>query len=147
MAWIYILAAIFIGVIFSLQPVINAAVARTIGTPLSAGVLSVSITLTCLIILSQIQGGGNLRPSNIITLPWWAIFGGLIGVFAVAGLATIAPVTGAAVLFVCMVAGQLIGSAAADHFGAFGLDVRPLSLMRIMGLILVFAGALLVRKG
>ncbi|MBL4891295.1 MAG: DMT family transporter [Rhizobiaceae bacterium] len=71
MAWIYILAAIFIGVIFSLQPVINAAVACTIGTPLSAGVLSVSITLTCQFILSQIQGGGNLRPSNIVTLPWW----------------------------------------------------------------------------
>ncbi|MBL4891294.1 MAG: DMT family transporter [Rhizobiaceae bacterium] len=76
-----------------------------------------------------------------------AIFGGRIGVFAVADLAAIASVTGAAVLFVCMFAGQLIGSAAADHFGSFGMVVRPISLMRTLGLLLVFAGALLVRKG
>ncbi|NND89829.1 MAG: EamA-like transporter family protein, partial [Granulosicoccus sp.] len=73
--------------------------------------------------------------------------GGMIGVSIVAGGAALAPVTGAALFFVCLVAGQLLGAAAADHIGAFGMPVRPLSLTRIAGLLLVFFGALLVHRG
>lgn len=145
--WPYIVAAVFVGILFSQQGIINAATARVVGTPIGAAFLSISITWGLISVVLMSTSGWSFRPAVLMSLPWWAILGGVIGIFAVAGPTIIAPVTGAAVLFACLVAGQLMGSLAVDHFGAFGMEVRPVSLMRVAGMVLVFAGALLVRNG
>ena len=142
----YLLATLLIGMIFSQQPAINAVSAKGLGSPVAGAALSISVTLICLLVLLPFSGG-TLRPSAVAALPWWVVFGGVIGGFVVAGGAAIAPITGAALFFIFLVAGQLLGAAAADHFGAFGLPERPLSLTRAAGLALVIAGALLVRRG
>ena len=80
-------------------------------------------------------------------MPWWVYLAGPAGAFFVAGGVYIAPLTGTLIFFVCIVAGQLIGSALMDHFGAFGLDVRKFSLARLAGVLLVVAGAILVSRG
>lgn len=139
-------AAIMIGVLFALQPVINATIVRTLGSSIAAAALSVFITLLCLLVLLPFSGG-TLRPSVILTLPWWSIGGGLIGVAIVAGATAIAPITGAALLFVLLVTGQLIGASIADHVGAFGLPERPFSTLRFAGLAFVLIGCVLVYRG
>ncbi len=135
-----------IGVVFAQQPVINAMVARTLGSPIAAAAFSVFITFLCLLVLLPFSGG-TLRPSVVLTLPWWSIFGGFIGVAIVAGAAAIAPITGAALLFVLLVTGQLIGASVADHLGAFGLPERPISVLRLAGLAFVLIGCILVYRG
>jgi transporter family-2 protein len=57
-----------------------------------------------------------------------------------------APILGVALFFVCVVAGQLLGSTLADHFGVFGLQVKPVNMMKLLGLGLVLAGAVLVQN-
>ncbi len=147
MTWIYLLAAVAIGVLFSLQPAINAVVAKTIGSPMSAAGISISISLITIIALLPLFGSGNLRPVTLLSLPWWCVIGGLIGVAVVAGGLVIVPITGVAMFFVCVVAGQLVGASVLDQIGGFGLEVRPMSLLRALGLALVFVGVLLVRRG
>jgi transporter family-2 protein len=44
-----------------------------------------------------------------------------------------------------VVAGQLVGALVIDRFGLFGLAMREMSLGRLAGAALVFAGALMVR--
>lgn len=146
MPWLPIGLTVVLGMVFSQQPVINGAVNRILGSPLATAAYSVFITLVCLLIMLPFAGG-SLRPSVLSTLPWWSVLGGMIGVGIVAGGAALAPLTGAALFFVCLVAGQLMGAALADHMGAFGLPVRSLSLTRVAGLGLVFLGALLVHRG
>ena len=80
-------------------------------------------------------------------MPWWIFLAGFIGALFVAGGVVIAPVIGAQLFFVTMIGGQLLGATLADHFGLFGLAVRPLSLERALGLALVLSGALLVQRG
>ena len=58
----------------------------------------------------------------------------------------IAPRVGVATFFVFIVAGQLIGAAVADHFGAFGMIERSISAPRLIGILLVVAGAALVQS-
>jgi len=147
MPWFAISMTILLGAIFAQQPVVNAAVARTLGSPVHAAVFSVSITLCCLVALLPFSHGGSLRPALLATLPWWSVLGGFIGVAIVAGGAALAPVLGAAFFFVCLVGGQLLGAAFADHIGAFGLPQRPISFTRAAGLILVLIGALMVHRG
>jgi len=144
--WLPLGAAMLIGMAFSQQPVINAAVSRVVGSPVAAAAVSVFVTLCCLLALVPFTGG-SLRPSVLSALPWWSVLGGVIGVAIVAGGAAIAPVTGAALFFVCLVAGQLVGASIADHIGAFGLPEKSLSLTRFLGLVMVLVGAVLVNRG
>lgn len=139
-------AAIVLGMAFSQQPVINAAVSRVVGSSVAAAAISVCVTFFCLLLLVPFTGG-TLRPSVLVTLPWWSVLGGVIGVGIVAAAAAIVPVTGAALFFVCLVAGQLIGASIADHIGAFGLPERSFSFTRCAGLTLVMLGAFLVHRG
>lgn len=139
-------AAVILGMVFSQQPAINSAVARTVGSPITAATISIFVSFCCLLIMVPFSGG-TLRPAVLATLPWWSVLGGVIGVGVVAGAATLAPMIGAALFFVCLVAGQLMGASIADHIGAFGLPQRSLSLTRFLGLLLVMAGAWLVYKG
>lgn len=142
----YLLAACAIGAAFAAQPGINAAAAKILGSPFPAAVLSVSITLLASTI---IMIAGRTTPSwdMIAHLPWWVIIGGLIGVLVVGGGAAIVPATGAAIFFVCLIAGQLVGSILFDHIGAFGLPVREITLTRMTGVLLTFLGVILVRYG
>lgn len=144
--WLPLGAAMLIGMAFSQQPVINAAVSRVVGSPVAAAAVSVFVTLCCLLALVPFTGG-SLRPSVLSALPWWSVLGGVIGVAIVAGGAAIAPVTGGALFFVCLVAGQLVGASIADHIGAFGLPEKSLSLTRFLGLVMVLVGAVLVNRG
>lgn len=140
----YLLATTAIGVSFALQPAINGAAAKILGSPVTAAAISVAITmLACLALLPLF--GGSPKLSDVQLLPWWVVFGGLIGAAVVAGGATIVPVTGAAIFFVCLIAGQLAGSAVIDHIGAFGLPKQSMSLTRLAGLGLVLLGVLLVQ--
>lgn len=143
---LYLLAAILIGAAFACQPAINAVAAKTLGSPIPATVLSVAITLTASIALMAATrttpGVGMLS-----SLPWWVVLGGLIGVLVVGGGAAIVPVTGVALFFVCLIAGQLLGSVLLDHIGAFSMPVREASWSRLLGIGLTFAGVLLVRFG
>ncbi len=141
---LYPAAAAGIGMAFALQPAINGAGARILGSPVAAAVISVAITLLCLLAALPLFGG-SVRLSVLGGLPWWIVLGGLIGAAVVAGGAAIAPVTGAALFIVCMIAGELAGSALIDHFGAFGMAERPISTTKIAGLVIVLIGVLMVR--
>ena len=146
MKFAYLIAAFLIGMSFSLQPAINAAAARVLGSPVSAAALSVAITLIALLILMPVFGA-SISAGSLTSLPWWVIFGGLIGAAVVAGGAAIAPITGAALFFVCLIAGQLVGSVVVDTSGAFGMAVRELSMTKIAGVALALGGVVLVRIG
>ncbi len=142
----YMIAASLIGMAFAAQPGINAVAAKTLGSALPATVLSVGITL---IASALIMFCGRTTPSwdMVMSLPIWIVLGGLIGVLVVAGGATIVPVTGAAIFFVCLISGQLLGSVLLDQMGAFGLQVKEISTYRIIGILLTFAGVFFVRYG
>lgn len=143
---IYISAAFLIGAAISLQPPINASMAQGLGSSLLAASVSIFISLVFVIILWLSLGQGTGDISQFTILPWWVIIGGIAGVIFVAGGIIIAPETGVAIFFVCVVAGQLIGSALLDQFGIFGLSVKPLNLMKITGISLVLIGAFLVQN-
>lgn len=142
---LYIAAAIAIGACLSLQPPINAVMARILGSTLLAATLSIAISLILVVLvwLSWSKGAGDL--AQVKALPWWIILGGIVGVVFVAGGVIVAPALGVAFFFVCVVAGQLLGSTLADQFGAFGMQVKPVNLMKLSGLCLVLAGSVLVQ--
>ncbi len=142
---LYILAAIAIGASLSLQPPINAAMARILGSSLLAATISIAISLVLVAVVWLVFGKGGGDLGQVRALPWWVIVGGAIGVVFVAGSVVVAPVLGVTLFFVCVIAGQLFASIFADQVGAFGIEAKPVNLAKIVGLCLVIAGAALVQ--
>lgn len=142
----FLLLTVLIGGALAAQPAINQAAIRVLGSPASAAVVSVSITLVMMIGL-MFATGGRIEPGALVRLPWWILLGGFVGFLFVFGGVTLAPALGAAAFFVCIVAGQLAGAAIIDQIGAFGMPVKPISLMRLAGMGLVLAGVVLVVFG
>lgn len=142
---LYVVAAIAIGACVSVQPPINAVMARTLGSPMLAASISIAISLVVVLLMSLGIDGGAGDLSQVRALPWWIVVGGIVGVVFVAGGVVIAPVLGVALFFVCVVAGQMLGSTLADQVGAFGMEVKPVNLTKLVGIGLVLAGAALVQ--
>lgn len=144
---IFILLAIALGACISLQPPINVVMARTLGSPWLAVSISIgiSLVLALLVWLTWGKAAGDL--AQVKALPWWVIIGGSVGVLFVIGGIVVAPVLGIAMFFVCVITGQLFASTFIDHIGAFGAQRQPIDVVKVIGLMLVLAGAVLVRKG
>jgi len=60
-------------------------------------------------------------------------------------LLVLVPGLGAAFFIALLVAGQMIGSIAFDHFGLLGLSEHPIDLPRVIGATLLVVGVVLIR--
>lgn len=143
----YMFAALLVGAAISVQPPLNAILARALGSAYGATLISILVALICALLIVAVAGTGKITGQTLSSVPWWVYLAGTVGAIFVASGVIIAPVTGALLFFVCIVAGQLLGSTIADHFGAFGLAVREISAQRVIGLLLVLGGAVLVNRG
>lgn len=144
--YFYVAAAVSIGFALSLQPPINATMGRILGSPLLSATISIAISLIVVSTLWVVWGKAAGDISQAKNLPWWVLIGGVVGVVFVAGAVVTAPVLGVALFFVCVVAGQVLGSTLIDQFGAFGLEVKPINAMKVLGLGLVLLGAWIVQN-
>jgi bacterial/archaeal transporter family-2 protein len=79
-------------------------------------------------------------------VPWWAFLGGCIGVSGMAALNRAIPETGVAAAVALMVAFQLAFSLGLEHYGWMGADVRLATPGRVVGVVLLAAGAWLVSR-
>jgi transporter family-2 protein len=145
--WLYLAAALVLGVLIAMQPLMNAVLARATGSPFGAAAISILVAFMGAMVMILVTGRGDTSRAALASVPWWIYLAGLTGTAFVAGGVVIAPVTGALLFFLCIIAGQLLGATLADHFGALGLDIRPTSLPRLAGIALVLAGVVLVRSG
>jgi transporter family-2 protein len=130
------------GVAVAVQPSINARLAQRVGAFESSLVSFAVGTLAMLVIVIVSGRGGSLRA--VAGAPWWELSGGLFGAFFVTLTILLVPRLGTTALMAAIIAGQLTMGALLDHFGAFGLRHIPFSPLRLAGICLLAAGALLI---
>lgn len=80
------------------------------------------------------------------TVPWYAWFGGILGAVGVTTLTYLAPRIGAIAMLSLLICGQFISSIVFDHFGILGYPLRPVTFMRVCGVVLLISGAYLVNR-
>ena len=74
------------------------------------------------------------------SVPWYAFGTGIFGLVVIGAISYMIPRVGAAAAVTTLVAGQLLLSAALDHFGWLGATERTLDAPRLFGLAVVFVG-------
>jgi transporter family-2 protein len=137
--------AVIGGVLLAVQAPTNAILGKASGSPVVAAFISFvigSLALGAVVAMTS----GRLFAPGLKQVPWYAWLGGFYGAFFVAVAAFAAPRVGVGVLLTAAVAGQLAAALVLDHYGLLGLERHPVTLTRAAGLVLVLAGAVLVRR-
>ena len=146
MLWLYFLLAACAGAATAVQAGVNAQLRRVSGEPLFAGLVSFSVG-TAAIALFFVLSRATWPPRERLAVgPWWIWVGGTLGAFIVVTAIVAAPRLGSGALVAATVAGQLMGAVIIDQFGWIGFAPHPLSLGRIVGVILIVAGVFLVQR-
>ncbi len=134
------------GAMLPLQAGINGQVARHLGNVLGAALLSFAVgtlALFCIVLIQRdLPALQTLKGLN-----WWHWSGGLLGAFFIATAAFAAPRTGALLFMALVLAGQLFMALMLDHFGWAGFRPSAISLGKVAGLLLIFAGVWLIQRG
>ncbi|MET0755657.1 MAG: DMT family transporter [Pseudoxanthomonas sp.] len=137
-----LLLAVFIGMLLPLQALINASLGKQTTGPLFASLASFTVG-TIVLCAWWVATKPSFNVAALLKVPWWAWTGGTIGALYVAGATLLIPRMGAAALICAVVFGQVAGSLLLDHYGV--LHARtPIDGLRVVGALLVVAGALLV---
>ena len=141
-----LLLALVAGVLLAVQAPTNAILGKASGSPVMAAFISFLVGSLALGV-ATLATSGRLFAPGLRQVPWYAWVGGIYGAFFVAVAAFAAPRIGVGVLLTAAVAGQLAAAIVLDHYGLLGLARHPVTITRIAGVLLVFAGAWLVRAG
>lgn len=143
---LYLLAFVA-GAALVLQTGMNALLGRSIGgNPLGAVFVNFSVGAIGMLLFLLATRTALPSRAQLAMVPAWAWFAGLIGAFYVAVVTIAGPRVGALLVLALTVAGQMLASLLVDHFGVLGFPHQPITLTKLVGAALLFAGVLLVAR-
>ncbi len=140
------LIALIIGAGISVQAGVNAQLRMATGSPILTALISFLVGTSILLGAYLLTARAPLPFSAIVDLSWWKFMGGVMGTLYITGIIVLAPRIGAANTIGFTIAGQLIFAVILDHFGWIGFPVRPISVVRAAGVMLIVLGIYLVQK-
>ena len=147
MRYILMLSSLLIGAILPVQAVLNTRLGKQTGGPLIGSLLSFLVGLICLFIINLFANYSALSHMKLLSVsPWYLWMGGLLGAIYVSCIIFVNQQQGVALTFALVVAGQIFISLLIDHFGLLGSIVRPVSIPKIIGALLIVAGLVLIKK-
>lgn len=131
------------GVAIALQAPINAALSRSVGSPVAAAAVSFGVGFILLVALTFVGGSGAF--GRLASVPVWQLAGGLLGAFYVWSMVSVVAGLGVVTAMAALIFGQLTAALLLDASGAFGIAVQTISLQRVLAVLLVGAGLILSR--
>ena len=135
-------ATIVVGSLIALQAPINSGLGKATGTMPAA---AISFTVGTLLLIGIVVVSGEIGSvAKATDVRWYYLIGGILGAAYVTTVLLTVRTLGAGGVTAATVAGQLTMSVVIDRFGWLGLEETPITLTRVIGVLLLFAGTLLV---
>jgi bacterial/archaeal transporter family-2 protein len=144
--YFYLLLALIAGTMMPTQAATNNKMAMVVGNPILAAFISFfvgTIALFVYIVATGIPVGDLVSAKQAPPIAW---IGGFLGAFFVASAVVLVPRLGVAMTFSLIIAGQMLVTLVLDHFGFLGLEERPVSIQRVLGVLLITGGVVLIRR-
>jgi bacterial/archaeal transporter family-2 protein len=137
---VFLMAAV--GGLIALQPAVNAGLGRATGN-ITAALISFAIG-TLLLAVIMVLGGQAGGLGSTFDLPWYYLLGGVLGAaYVFTALVTVSSI-GAGGVAAATITGQLTASIVLDRLGVLGLEETPITLERVVGVLLLLAGTYLI---
>ena len=130
------------GGLIAMQPSVNAGLGKATGNTAAALVsFAIGTLLLAVIVALAGQAGGIGEATGV---PWYLLLGGALGAaYVFSALVTVSSI-GAGGVAAATITGQLTFSIFLDRIGFLGLEETPISLDRILGVVLLLAGTFLI---
>jgi transporter family-2 protein len=136
------LATVVVGALIALQAPINSGLGKVTGTLPSA---AISFTIGTLLLVGLVTVSGQVgNVSGAGDVRWYYLLGGVLGAAYVTTVLLTVRTLGAGGVTAATVAGQLTMSVIIDRLGFLGLEETPITAGRVIGVVLLFAGTVLV---
>lgn len=136
------LATVVVGALIALQAPINSGLGKVTGTMPAA---AVSFTVGTLLLVGIVVVSGEAgNVSRAFDVKWYYLVGGVLGAAYVTTVLLTVRTLGAGGVTAATVAGQLTMSVVIDRLGFLGLEETPITLTRMIGVVLLFVGTILV---
>jgi transporter family-2 protein len=142
---VLLLVAVAIGAFMPIQAGVNSLLRGHLSSPLTAAFISFFVGTVALLVACLIQRAPWPSLQVLGKLPAWLWTGGVLGASFVAGTIVLAPRIGAVAMTSFILVGQLLASLLLDHHGLLGYPMHGLNGWRILGVVLLAAGAWLIR--
>ena len=137
-----VLIMALVGGCIALQAPINAGLGKSTGNFAAATVsFAVGTVLLAGIVFASGKAGGLTNASGV---QWYYLLGGALGAAYVFSALVLVSEIGAGAVAAATVTGQLTTSVVLDRIGFLGLDREPISLSRVLGVLLLLAGTYLI---
>lgn len=141
----WIALALLSGAFLPIQAGLNAKLGKAAESPVYASMLSFAVgtlgLITYILITKQSMSWAGVREA-----PAHVWLGGLLGAFYVTVIILAFPKLGPGLTFGLVVAGQMIISILLEHFNILVAQQNSISLMKLLGVLLVVAGVIIIRK-
>ncbi len=147
MNWLYIAIGAFVGLLLPFQAGANARFAGAAGSSWWGATVSFVVGLLALLALTAATRTPLPNTTKLAGLPWWAWCGGIFGGLFVAAATFLVPKVGTAVFLAATIGGQMVASMIVDHYGLLGLEPKPISALRLGGILLLAGGVAMVKIG
>lgn len=146
----WIALALIAGAVLPVQGAVNALLRHDLGgAPFAVGAISFFVATLAMAAVMLVVLALRKTPSpnigGVQTMPWWGWLGGVAGATYVTTVFTAIPVIGAAAAVGFTVAGQQVASVFVDRYGWFRLPQRPVSGLRLAGVVLLLAGVAVIK--
>lgn len=144
--WAWRAFGVFMGMCSATQTAANGHLGEVLGSSIQAGAVNLGVGVILLFLLCLVfTDSRTALLSGVEPGPWWMWLGGVFGAIFVIGAATLSPLIGTGATVVGILAGTILAGQVIERFGLFGAPRSVLQPVRILGLLLVFAGAVVVR--
>jgi bacterial/archaeal transporter family-2 protein len=141
----YLIGTMFLGVVLAVHLGMNGKVMTAIGNARVGNALFWCIgAVTATIIGLTGWKSGALAPLKEIHPI--LLIAGCLGACLVFGIGVMFPKIGGANVMLCLLAGQVVAGMVLSHYGWLGSPVQPITLMKLAGVALVFAGVFLTAQ-
>jgi bacterial/archaeal transporter family-2 protein len=127
--------------VIAAQAPLNSHLGRSVGTFQAAFVSFAVGTLALAVVVVFAGGYGQIDLGGV---RWYYLTGGLLGVIFVSTLLVTVRTLGAAGILAAGLVGQMSASVVIDRFGLLGVQRAAVTPVRLIGILLVAAGAWLV---
>ncbi len=132
-----------VGGLIALQAPINSMLGKATGS-FQAAFLSFAIGTVLLAVIAAFAKGGFGTMGEARTLSWIYLTGGVLGAAYVTTVLVTVRELGAGPVVAATIAGQLSASVVLDQFGLLGLPKDPITVSKVIGVLLLAAGVYLV---
>jgi transporter family-2 protein len=131
------------GGMVALQAPVNSMLGRAVGT-WQAAFVSFALGTIALGAIAALATGGLGQVAEVRHVSWYYLTGGLLGAAYVTTILVAVRTLGAGGIVAATIAGQLAVSVVVDHFGLVGVARHPITLGRVVGVMLLALGTYLV---